>query len=403
MQIGPTATELERKTAWAESRVAEIMGVLNAATAELVSVLAEVLEAEAWAGYGFRSPEQWVTVKAGVSPGRAQSLVAMARRLQELPAVASAFAEGRLTEDSVKVVVAHTPPERDEEVAGLAAVMLVPQLSRVLRTVPKPAPEEPAEIRPAVVAFGHEDGGRFFLRARGLAAESGALVATALEASREDLFAAGMADVTWADALERMAAAALDALASGARGGDRFQVVVHVEAETKATSVHLGPALDRATRRRLSCGDASLRWVLESQGHPIAYGRNRRTVSRVLRRLVEHRDGGCRVPGCAQRRWVQVHHLTHWEDGGLTVPENLLCLCPAHHRLHHQGRLHIEGNPTTADGLVFTDARGQPIRGPDPVPPAGSVTEAARALRLRFGAFEPPLGERLDPGAFGWN
>jgi len=47
------------------------------------------------------------------------------------------------------------------------------------------------------------------------------------------------------------------------------------------------------------------------------------------------RDGGCRVPGCAQVRWLHIHHLRHWTRGGRTDPGNLFALCPAHHRMVH--------------------------------------------------------------------
>src|SRR5438270_1021808 len=109
--------ESERVAAWADGRIAELMGVINAATAELVSVVHEVVEAGAWGGGGLRSPAHWVAWRAGVSPARAARLVTMARRLPELPAVAAAFADGRLSEDSVKLVAARVPAGRDAEVA----------------------------------------------------------------------------------------------------------------------------------------------------------------------------------------------------------------------------------------------------------------------------------------------
>ncbi|MEW6152662.1 MAG: DUF222 domain-containing protein [Actinomycetota bacterium] len=191
------------------------MGVINAATAELVSIVGEVIENDAWGGGGLRSPAHWVAWRAGVSPARAAHLVKMARRLGELPTVAAAFAEGRLSEDSVKLVAARVPAERDAEVAGLAQVMTVAQLARTLRSLPAQPVEEPeAEPRPepeggGEVAFGHDDD-RWWLRAGGLAPERGALVAKALEAAREAEFRARHPEaaegakptgVTWSDAL----------------------------------------------------------------------------------------------------------------------------------------------------------------------------------------------------------
>ena len=104
------------------------------------------------------------------------------------------------------------------------------------------------------------------------------------------------------------------------------------------------------------------------------------------------------MPGCAASRWLHVHHLLHWEDGGTTDPENLVSLCSAHHRAHHRGELTIEGDPTTADGLVVTDTRtGRVLTGlAGPAPPTAPPAEAARALGVPDADWLHPSGERLD-------
>jgi len=388
---------------WADERLSELMGTINAATAEVVSVIAKVIETGAWGGAGVRSPEHWVAWRAGVSPARAAALVRMARRLRDLPVVSEAFAAGRLSEDSVKLVADRTPCQRDAEVAELAQVMTVTQLRRVLRSLPEAGPEENDEP-PGEVTFGHGDGDRWSLRATGLPAERGAIVARALEAAREAEFRARAPEapegarpkgVTWADALERMALAALEGLDPGRGPSERYSVMVHVRpGDTAEANVHLGPALSASARRRITC-DASLRWVLEEEGRPVALGRRRRTVDPVLRRLIEDRDRGCRVPGCTQVRWMEVHHLLHVEDGGETVPENLACLCGRHHDEHHRGLLGISGDPTTSLGLVFTDRWGRTLQPPPPKPPDRQPCASAR--------WEPPSGEQLDSWSFTWN
>jgi hypothetical protein len=114
-----------------------------------------------------------------------------------------------------------------------------------------------------------------------------------------------------------------------------------------------------------------------------------------LRAFVEHRDGGCVVPGCTQRRWLHIHHIHHWEDGGGTVSWNLCALCPLHHRLLHAGELVIEGNPDTSSGLTvrtggFLELRTPQARAPDepPTPPPER--------------FRHPIGERIDWRFFDW-
>jgi Domain of unknown function (DUF222) len=106
-------------------------------TAELVCVIGEVLRAGTWEGFGIRSPEHWVVWRCGVSPGRARRLVRMARALDALPATNELFRAGSLGEDQTALIVRHTDAEHDAQVAGLAPSLTVPQLRRVLPTVPR--------------------------------------------------------------------------------------------------------------------------------------------------------------------------------------------------------------------------------------------------------------------------
>src|SRR5206468_8903729 len=82
-----------------EAEMAEVCGVLNAATGRLVALIAEVVETGCWQGWGLRSAEQWVAWKCGVSPGRARSLVRTASRIAELPEVHAAHGRGERSED----------------------------------------------------------------------------------------------------------------------------------------------------------------------------------------------------------------------------------------------------------------------------------------------------------------
>ena len=68
-----------------EAEIAQTCGLLNATTGRLVSLLARVLESGCWQVAGIHSPTQWVAWQCGVSPTRAKSLVALARRRAELP------------------------------------------------------------------------------------------------------------------------------------------------------------------------------------------------------------------------------------------------------------------------------------------------------------------------------
>jgi hypothetical protein len=108
-----------------EAEIAGVCGVMNAATARLVSLLARVLETGAWQVSGVHNPTQWVAWQCGVSPARARSLLAMARRRAELPATCAAFDAGELCEDQVAVICRHAPAAVDAQVAELARAATV--------------------------------------------------------------------------------------------------------------------------------------------------------------------------------------------------------------------------------------------------------------------------------------
>ena len=118
------------------------------------------------------------------------------------------------------------------------------------------------------------------------------------------------------------------------------------------------------------------------------------------RMVVEERDRGCRVPGCDHSRWLHVHHIVHWEDGGTSDTANLLALCQRHHRLHHLGGLGIRGDADEPDGVVFTDERGRRLESTGrPEPPSETVEVAAHRLGFAPGAWSHPIGEGLDLAA----
>ena len=53
-------------------------------------------------------------------------------------------------------------------------------------------------------------------------------------------------------------------------------------------------------------------------------------------------DETCRFPGCRNHRYVEVHHIEHWSNGGETSIDNLMLLCTKHHTLVHEGGFRIQ-------------------------------------------------------------
>jgi Domain of unknown function (DUF222)/HNH endonuclease len=183
----------------------------------------------------------------------------------------------------------------------------------------------------------------------------------------------------------------------GRAGGERYQLVVHVDeaafkGDEHACVLENGPALAPETARRLGC-DASIVELRERDGEPLSVGRKTRTIQPAMRQA---RDRGCRFPGCENRRFLDGHHVRHWARGGETKLGNLVLLCRYHHRCLHEGGYSIAQQ---ADGsLTFRDPWGAPIPNV-PRPPPGALDrllEPNHDLEIEAETCLPGDGDPLD-------
>jgi hypothetical protein len=183
-----------------------------------------------------------------------------------------------------------------------------------------------------------------------------------------------------ADALVLVAESALSGGLDPGTRGDRYQVVVHVDAPVLADPAEQGVSaladgrhVSAETSRRVACDAATVVMTHAPDGPLLDVGRKTRTISPALRRALRHRDRGCRFPGCGLAL-CDAHHVRHWAEGGETSLENTLLLCRHHHRLVHedgfQVRLSAAGEPEflRPDGRLLPDAPGIVVEagGPDP-------------------------------------
>ena len=185
-----------------------------------------------------------------------------------------------------------------------------------------------------------------------------------------------------ADALGRLAECALAGGLDRGTAGERYQVVLHVDAETLAEDA--APSAAEGTGNgadSLDAGGADADGMDALAGVPagtpqaaasfstgagseaedggvLDVGRRTRTVSPALRRALAARDGQCRFPGCQARR-CDAHHIRHWADGGETALANLVLLCRRHHRaVHEEGfRVQVDG----AGAIAFLRPDGRPL------------------------------------------
>jgi hypothetical protein len=377
-----------------EERLREVCGHLNVLHAQLVALVAVVLVSGEWEQLGIRSPAQWLSWKAGISPSHAREIIALAEAAGSHPAVVAELTAGALSLDQA-TVAASVPAYLDRQFAELATVSTVTQLrtmARAARPDPEPAPEPTPHATAGAPAeslvgwFGVD--GRYHLHGE-LDADHGRIVDAALSEARDALFRAGHTDVDWPNALVELAQRSLDGVQPAPRR-ERFRANWFVDPTDPVPARWIdGIPVPTWLREMLAC-DGTVAPVFTDSGHPVSVGRTQRIVPDRTRRLVLYRDRCCRVPWCTQHRWLQVHHVIHDEDLGPTDTWNLASLCPHHHRVHHKGLLGITGNADEPDGLTFTNEHGHHIpAAARPIIPTGPPPSPARP-------YEHPLGEPLD-------
>jgi hypothetical protein len=219
----------------------------------------------------------WLNWKCGIGLGAAREKVRVARALEQLPQVAAAMAEGRISYFKVREMTRVANTSNESFLLNIARCGTASHVEEVVRGYRPGGGGQPADSE--------KRSGRNVFRCRGPARVRKRRV-EALATLAESFLATGPKDLS---------------------GADRQQIVVHVDAETLKHShagrceLEHGPALAAETARRLAC-DASVIRVLENdKGEPLAVGRRTRTIPPTIRRALKARDQGCRFPGCSWR------------------------------------------------------------------------------------------------------
>ncbi len=111
-------------------------------------------------------------------------------------------------------------------------------------------------------------------------------------------------------------------------GGERFQVMVHLDQDVLgpdgawAGTLEDGSRLSAETLRRVAC-DCGL-VAIGREGEALNIGRRARTIPPAIRRALMLRDRGCAFPGCTHTAFLHGHHIKHWLHGGETSLDNTL-------------------------------------------------------------------------------
>jgi 5-methylcytosine-specific restriction endonuclease McrA len=410
--------------------IADLSAHLEAATARLLDLIREFDARGGWSN-GFRSCADWLSWRVGLDLGTAREKVRVARALVTLPLLAEALARGELSYAKVRALTRVATPETEARLLGVGRAGTAAHVERIVRGwryMDRKAEARETKRRHASRALHvhQDDDGTVVLRGR-LEPEAGALFMRALAAARETLYqrARGEGAVTrfnepspdrptmaqqQADALALLAEAALNNGLDPGAPGERYQVVVHVDATVLANPdqpgqsvLEDGPHVPAETSRRLACDASRVVMRHDEDGRIVEVGARTRTIPPALRRALHHRDQGCRFPGC-ELPFGQGHHVQHWAQGGPTTLSNLALLCRRHHRAVHEEGYQVEQQSDGTLQFRRPDGRLLPVV-PDPAAVPADPVQALRAqheaqgLRLHARTACPSwLGERLDVG-----
>ncbi len=336
----------------------------------LATLLAELAHTRGYEELGYASTAEYAEVVLDLSLRACRDLVRVGRALPRLPLLAQAMCEGELDWTKAREVITVATPGTEAAWVGRALSVTSRELER---EVARSSPGELPPTREAMDEPGPERG-RLVLE----------LDAADLDTIRRAL--AVLRSRSELDAEEIDDGALLAALAhrylhdEGAEAGvsaERYRVVVErcPECGHARTPEH---DLSDTVAAEAAC-DAE---VLNTAPGPAA-GQLSRVIPPATRRRVLHRAGeSCEVPGCANRLWLDVHHLRFRAHGGDHGDENLAVLCSAHHRAVHLGGLGVERGEGGA--LTVTHREGRR-------PTWGGLGEPRRDFGMSHEIFRPPV------------
>lgn len=391
-------------------QIMRLAQTLDRGTHRLVGLLPEFDKQQVWAADGQRSCAAWLNTYAGLSMSAAHDRCRVAHALETLPIISRLFMLGELSWSKVRALTRIATPDSEQSLASQALLMsasAIEKMARQHRDVQTlgqlKAENEIAneQYQQRHVHYGFDQQGMVTIHAL-LPPLEGAAVLKSLARAEDEIHLEAQGAPTGstphaspyslpeedsskrsqkqlrADALCLMAKKHMAAEAPDVRNADRYQVVVHIDADTlqhsitggsKSTSIcHIknGPAIAASSARRLA-DDCSVTPLYLQNGEPLSIGRKNRLWSSAISRAITTRDQHCQFPGCSSARYTHIHHIRHWANGGETSVENGVLLCGFHHRLIHEENYRIEKrtesskNDSSARKFLVENSQGESI------------------------------------------
>lgn len=380
--------------------------LVSVAEAVRASVLREIEARQATVEVAQCSSSEWLRRNHGHTAHRARSIVTDAVRIGAFPALVTAHETGTVS-TAQAVAIAKTLEELPDDLSttdvedatglliGFAAEHDPTDLARLgWRLLETIAPERADQIladeldrekKRAAAKRGlrlfADHHGSWILRGQFTAVEGEELSAV-LTAYSESRWRKAMDDPSphspkdkaqlLADALLDIVRAHQAHATAPTHGGDRPRVTLILGIGALLTGLGEmaltgGSLLSAEEARRLACDCDLVPAVLDAAGVPLDLGRQKRLVTPEIRAALTARDRGCAFPGCAKPPAVcEAHHIIPWWCGGQTCLDNLVLLCPHHHRRVEPGRDWTPTPTTPTVGPSASVPTGSPKSSPRP-------------------------------------
>lgn len=338
-----------------DADICRLASRIHAGNYQLLVLVREFDDRRGWAKWSFPNCAEWLSWRCGISLSAAREKVRTAHALRDLPEVSLAFSEGRLSYTKVRALTRVAEMNDEAALVRYALDATAPQVEQRCRQIRNVHPDSARDAYRAWEArslsmWRNVAAGTLCLRAE-LPLDVGELVMKAIEQAlaREEI-PDGVAERSPSSFLSQQADALVEivktylvgesAQRESSSAADRYQLVLHVD----EAALHGGAGRADApleTIKRIACDSSVVVVTEDERGVPLTISRKQRLASTAIRRALVARDRCCRFPGCHRTRFVELHHVEHWVDGGETTVDNLMLLCGFHHRLLHEGGYRI--------------------------------------------------------------
>jgi hypothetical protein len=277
---------------------------------------------------GHTCVEAYAEAELDLTVRQTRDLVAIAKHMRELPALAQAFSDGRLSATKAREVARVATRETDaawtKRACGSTSRVLERQVAAAVRG--DSPPDDPRALPGSP---------RVMLRFDVSAADAEVVRATLARLRLQGGFGADCDDGVLLADLARNALVDLEQVPPTA---ERFRVSIHHCPSCENTHVGDPEAPSAAEHTDLACAECDAEVLDLTAPKP----RLTHAIPPATRRRVFEQHGRrCAVPHCRNRLWLDLHHIRPRSLGGDHRAGNLVCLCSAHHRLVHEGALAI--------------------------------------------------------------